>query len=193
MKAIPQREMRSIAELRLAIETMSKLDRIRLWRKAGALAPGTGMEPDDLLQEAVARCLEGNGGRTCPRDVSPRVFLGNVVRSISSHSRERWEREMPIGANEDDEDDPFVAIPDPGPSPDEVVIGRLDYGKTITRIETMFDEDPQAQAILIGIMEDWSPNEICAMEPMSEKTYAAARKRLRRKLLREFPKGPTHE
>ena len=185
--------MRSVAELRLAIETMSKLDRIHLLKKARVLATGTGMEPDDLFQEAVARSLEENGGRTCPCDVSPRVFLGNVMRSISSHSRERWEREMPLGANEDDEDDPFVAIPDPGPSPEEVVIGRLDYKKTITRIETMFDEDPQAQAILIGIMEDWSPHEICALEPMSEKSYAAARKRLRRKLLRAFPKGSTHE
>ena len=193
MKAIPQREMRSIAELRSAIETMSKLDRIRLWKKARVFATGTGMEPDDLLQEAVARSLDENGGRTCPRDVKPVIFLGNVMRSIASHSREKWEREMPIGANEDDEDDPFVAIPDPGPTPEEVVIGRLDYRKTITRIETMFDEDPQAQAILIGIMEDWSPYEICTMEPMSENKYAAARKRLRRKLLREFPKGRTHE
>lgn len=190
MKAFPQREMRSIAELRLAIETMSKLDRIRLLKKARLLATGTGMEPDDLFQEAVARSLEENGGRTCPCDVKTMVFLGNVMRSIASHSREKWERERPTGANEDD---PFVAIPDPGPSPEEAVIGRLDYRRTITRIETMFDEDPQAQAILIGIMEDWSPHEICAMEPMSENTYAAARKRLRRKLLREFPKGLTHE
>ena len=193
MKVIPQRETRSIAELRLAIETMSKLDRIRLLKKARVLATGTGMEPDDLFQEAVTRSLEENGGRTCPCDVKPMVFLGNVMRSIASHSRKKWEREMPMGATEDDENDPLVAIPDPGPSPDEVVIGRLDYRKTIARIEAMFDDDPQAQAILIGMMEDWSPHEICAMEPMSEKTYAAARKRLRRKILREFPKGPTHE
>ena len=89
-----------------------------------------------------ARSLEENGGRTCPRDVKPVIFLGNVMRSIASHSREKWEREMPIGANEDDQDDPFVAIPDPGPTPEEVVIGRLDYRKTITRIETMFGRGP---------------------------------------------------
>lgn len=193
MRAIPLREMRSIAELRLAIETMSKLDRIRLLKKARVLATGTGMEPDDLFQEAVARSLEKNGGRNCPHDVNILTFLGNVMRSIASHSREKWERETPLGANEDDEDDPFVAIPDPGPSPVEVVIGRLDYRRTIARIEAMFDEDPQAQAIVIGIMEDWSPHEICALEPMSKNEYGSARKRVRRKLLREFPKGPTHE
>ena len=193
MRAIPLREMRSIAELRLAIETISKLDRIRLLKKARVLATGTGMEPDDLFQETVARSLEKNGGRNCPHDVKILTFLGNVMRSIASHSREKWEREMPLGVNEDDEDDPFVAIPDPGPSPVEVVIGRLDYRRTIARIEAMFDEDPQAQAIVIGIMEDWSPHEICALEPMSKNEYGSARKRVRRKLLREFPKGPTHE
>ena len=177
----------------MAIETMSEVDRIRLRKKAKAFAKGTGMEPDDLFQEAVALSLEENGGRNCPRDVKPVIFLGNVMRSIASHSREKWAREMPIGANRDDEDDPIVAMPDSAPSPEEVVIGRLDYRKTITRIETMFDDDPWGQAIVIGIMEDWSPHEIREMEPMSKNEYAAARKRVRRKLLLEFPKGSIHE
>ena len=57
----------------------------------------------------------------------------------------------------------------------------------------MFEGDPKAQAIIIGDMEGWSPGETCEMEPMSDKEYATARKRVRRALLREFPKGPTHE
>lgn len=193
MEAVPQRDLLTAAELRSALEALRPIDLVRLRKKANALAPGTGMEPDDLLQESLGRALEENGGRNCPRDVNPVTFLGNVIRSIASHSRQEWAREMPIGATKDDEDDPIVDAPDPAPSPEDAVIGRLDHGQTVARIEAMFEGDPKAQAIIIGNMEGWSPDEIRQMEPMSDKEYAAARKRVRRALLREFPKGPTHE
>ena len=193
MEAVPQRDLFTAAELRSALEALRPIDLVRLQKKANALAPGTGMEPDDLLQEALGRALEENSGRNCPRDVNPVTFLGNVIRSIASHAREEWAQETPIGATEDDEDDPIVDAPDPAPSPEEAVIGRLDHGQTVARIEAMFEGDPKAQAIIIGNMEGWSPNETREMEPMSDKEYAAARKRVRRALLREFPKGPTHE
>ena len=193
MEAVPQRDLLTAAELRSALEALRPIDLVRLQKKANALAPGTGMEPDDLLQEALGRALEENGGRKCPCDVSPVTFLSNVMRSIASHAREEWAREMPIGATEDDEYDPIVDAPDPAPSPEEAAIGRLDHGKTVARIEAMFEGDPKALAIIIGNMEGWSPDETREMEPMSDKEYAAARKRVRRALLREFPKGPTHE
>lgn len=193
MEAVPQRDLLSAAELRSALEALRPIDMVRLQKKANALAPGTGMEPGDLLQEALSRALEESGGRNCPRDVNPVTFLGNVIRSIASHARVEWAREMPTGATEEDEDDPIVDATDPAPSPEEAVIGRFDHGRTIARIEAMFEGDPKAEAIIIGIMEGWSPDEIREMEPMSDKEYAAARKRVRRALLREFPKGPTHE
>ncbi len=193
VEAVPQRDLLTSAELRSALEALRPIDLTRLRKKATALAPGTGMEPDDLLQEAIGRALEENGGRNCPRGVNPATFLGNVIRSIASHAREEWARETPIGATEDREDDPIVDAPDPTPSPEQAVIGRLDHGKTLGRIEAMFEDDPQAQAIVIGNMEGWSPDEVREMEPMSDKEYAAARKRVRRALLREYPKGPTHE
>lgn len=193
LEAVPQRDLLTAAELRSALEALRPIDLIRLRKKATALAPGTGMEPDDLLQEAVGRSLEEHGGRNCPRGVSPVIFLSNVIRSIASHAREEWAREMPVGATEDHENDPIVDAPDPAPSPEQAVIGRLDHGKTLSRIEAMFEDDPQAQAVVIGNMEGWSPDEIREMEPMSDKEYAAARKRVRRALLREYPKGPIYE
>lgn len=193
MEAIPQRDLLSAAELRSALEALRPIDLVRLRKKANALAPGTGMESDDLLQEAVVRALEENGGRNCPRGVNPVTFLGNAIRSIASHARLKWAREMPSGATEEDEDAPIVDTPNPAPSPEEAVIGRLDHGRTVARIEAMFEGDPKAQAIIIGNMEGWSPDEIRELEPMSDKEYVAARRRVRRALLREFPKGLTHE
>ena len=193
MEAVSQREVLTAAELRSALEGLHSIDLIRLKKKANVLAPGTGMEPNDLLQEAVKRSLEENSGRNCPGNVKPAIFLGNVMKSIASHAREKRKREPPINLSKDDEDDPTANVPDPRPSPEEVVIRRLDCEKAHTRIEAMFNEDRKAQAIVIGIMEDWSPHEIREMETMSKKEYEAARKRVRRKLLREAPKGLTHE
>ena len=56
----------------------------------------------------------------------------------------------------------------------------------VDRIQEIFADDPQAQAIVIGDMEGWSPEEIKEMEPMDDKQYASARRRVRRALEREF-------
>ena len=151
------------------------------------------MEPDDLLQEAVARSLEENGGRNCPRSVKMATFLGNVMRSIASHAREKWARKMPVGVHEDDKDEPVVAMSNPAPSPEEIVRGQRDCEKIVGKIEEMFDQDPQAEAVAIGIMADWSQEEIREVESMSDKEYAAARKRMLRALRREFSKGSIYE
>ena len=100
MKAVPQRDLLTAAELRSALEELRPVDLVRLQKKATALAPGTGMEPDDLMQESLTSALEENGGRNCPRDVNPVNFLGNAIRSIASHARVEWAREMPTGARE---------------------------------------------------------------------------------------------
>ena len=100
VKAVPQRDLLTAAELRSALEELRPVDLVRLQKKATALAPGTGMEPDDLMQESLTSALEENGGRNCPRDVNPVNFLGNAIRSIASHARVEWAREMPTGARE---------------------------------------------------------------------------------------------
>ena len=189
METVPPNEVLTATELRSALEALPPAAQIRLHKKAVVLAPSTGMEAEDLLQEAVVRSLEEQGGRRCPRGVRPEKFLGNVMRSFASHAREKWVRESPILTNKDDQDD----TPDPSPCVEGIVIRRVDDDRELDRIVRMFDNDSQAQAVVIGIMEDWSPHEIREMEAMSEKEYNATRKRVRRTLLREAPKGRTYE
>ena len=190
---VPRNEALTVTELRSALEVLTPAAQIRLRNKAIFLAQGTGMEAEDLLQETVVRSLEEHGGRKCPRSVRPEIFLGNVMRSLASHAREKWVRESPIFVSKDDQDDFMVNTPDPSPGTEQIVIGRVDSDRELDRIVRMFDNDSQAQAIVIGIMEDWSPHEIRDMEAMSEKEYNAARKRVRRTLLREASKGRTYE
>ena len=151
------------------------------------------MESDDLLQEAVTRSLEENGGRNCPRNVKVVTFLGNAMRSIASHARKKWVREMPVGVNKDDKNEPVVAMSDPASSPEEIVRRQQDCEKIVDRIEGMFARDPQAEAVAIGIMEDWSQKEICEVESMSDKEYATARRRTLRTLRSKFSKGSIYE
>lgn len=188
-----QSDTLSAAEFRAAVDAMRDVDWARLMKKAQLLMPGTGMSARDLLHEALVRAMEENAGRNCPRTVNPAVFLGNAMRSIASHAREEWAREMPTGTVEEDERDLIADTLDEGPSPEALAISRLDHGRVIARIQEMFENDSMALAVVIGDMEGWSPEQIREMEPMSDKEYVAARKRVRRALLREFAEGPTYD
>lgn len=193
MRAVLKRDVLSTAEVRSALAALTQADHLRIQNKAAVLALDTGFSPEDLFQEAVRRALEDGGGRNCPRDVHLATFIGNAMRSIASAEREKWKRAPPTGKVKDGELDPIDNAPDPSPSPEETVIANLDGAQLIARIEAIFEGDPKALAIIYGNMEGWSPDEIRELEPMSEKEYAAAQKRVRRAISSHFPEGPKHD
>ena len=181
-----QRAHLDTAEFVAALRALVPAEMLRLRKKAAYHAPGTGMEGDDLLQEAIRRALEEDG-RNCPRDVPMPVFLDNAMRSIASGEREKYARESP--ADTDDEEDGLIdREPDPSPSPAEAALARIELERVVSRLQDVFADDPQAQAVLIGDMEGWTAEEIRDMENMDAKQYAAARKRVRRAVEREFGK-----
>lgn len=157
---------------------------IRLKKKANVFAQGTGMEGSDLLHEAVRRTLEEDG-RNCPTDVAVSVYLGNAMRSIASDERRKYVRETPAGDGRD-EQGVLGSVSDDAPSPEKVALGRVDLERTVARIEEMFGDDPLAIAVVVGILQEWSPDEIKEIESMDDKQYATARRRVRRALAREF-------
>lgn len=193
MRAVSKRDVLSTAEFRSALEALTPADGVRIQNKAAFLALDTGFSPEDLFQEAVRRALEDGEGRNCPRDVLPVVFIGNTMRSIASAEREKWKRAPPFGRAKEGEIDPIDNMPDSSPSPEEAAITNIDGARSIVQIEAVFEGDSKALAVVIGDMEGWSPNEIREMEPMSEKEYAAARKRVRRAISSHFPEGPKHD
>jgi len=167
-----------------ALGTLTDADRIRLRYRAASLAPGTGMQGDDLFQEAVRRALEREDGRRCPCDVPVPAFLSNVMRSIASAEREKYARQVSLDPNDND-------CPAGDPHPSHVLDSanaRIDLQRIVARLEELFADDPQAQAVLIGTMENWTPVEIRDLEPMDDLQYAAARRRFRRAILNEFGK-----
>ena len=167
-----------------ALSALALTDLLRLRKKSAYRAMGTGMEGDDLLHEAVQRTLEDDG-RNCPADVPVAVYLDNAMRSIAEAEREKYARQTPAGDGHD-EDSLVGKLADGNPSPADAALDRIELQRVVDRIQEIFADDPQAQAVVIGDMEGWSPEEIRQMEPMDDKQYAAARKRVRRALEREF-------
>lgn len=159
-------------------------DLIRLRKKSAYRALGTGMEGNDLLNEAICRTLEKDG-RNCPANVPIGVYLDNAMRSIADSEREKYIRQVPVG-DWDEENSEVNKSMDNNLSSDDAVLDSIELEQIVDRIQDIFADDPQAQAIVIGVMEGWSPKEIKEMEPMDDKQYASARRRVRRALDREF-------
>ncbi len=167
-----------------ALQDLEPAALLRLRNKSAYRAAGTGMAGDDLLHEAIRRTLEEDG-RNCPADVTVPVWLDNAMRSIASSDREKFARERPAGDGHD-EASPVGRHAADNPSPADTALDRITLERVIERIQDIFADDPQALAVVIGDMEGWSASEIREMEPMDEKEYAAARKRVRRAIERDF-------
>ncbi len=108
-----QRSVLDASEFNAALEALTEPEVLRLHKKAHYWALGSGMEGDDLLQEAVLRTLEEDG-RKCPSDVPVAVYLDNAMRSIADGERIKYRRERPTGAARSEYDEgPIAAAADP--------------------------------------------------------------------------------
>ncbi len=173
------------AETALALKLVNKMDLLRL--KTLARLHARGLPPDvtweDLLQEALTRVLVGT--RRPPAGVPLVAFLAGVMRSLKS---EHWRRVRGRAAFHDAvdvdrprEDSREIDLPDPSPDPERLLIAQQE----LTAIEQLFCDDTMALQIVAGLGEGLSAEEICAAYRISRTDYDSARKRMRRKMLRE--------
>ena len=168
-----------------ALRAMEPSDLLLLRKKAKFRALGSGMEGEDIFQEAILRTLEED--RNCPADVPVCVYLDNAMRSIADGERAKYVRERPAGIGQL-QDGPIAAALDPGPSTSDAALARIDLAEVLDSMQQIFEDDPQAQAVIIGDMEGWSADDVKDLEGMDGNQYAAARKRVRRGLARKFGK-----
>lgn len=184
MAGVPRSATLDNAAFIAALDALAPTELLRLRKKSAYRAAGTGMEGDDLLNEAICRTLEEDG-RNCPANVPIAVYLDNAMRSIADGEREKYIRQVPV----EDWDEKYSEVNksmNKNLSSDDAVLDSIELEQIVDRIQDIFADDPQAQAIVIGDIEGWSPEEIKEMEPMDDKQYASARRRVRRTLEREF-------
>lgn len=165
------------------LRKMSDADLLRLYKKARLYAVGTGMSERELVHEAIVRAAAGD--RRCPADVSVVVFLGNAIRSIADAEREKRNREVNDASADDDCDDtPAVAAA--GAAAGDLTARHAESFQIVERLEAEFQDDEQAQAVIMGAAEGWTPAEIKQVGNMDDTQYATARRRVRRTFERKF-------
>jgi DNA-directed RNA polymerase specialized sigma24 family protein len=158
----PSTAMRSQAEVIKELKALTDGEKTALMKIASAYAIKTTYGHEDLFQEAICRVL--SGARTWPRDVTALSFLVGVMRSIA------WEwRSEPRGEPTD------VADPRSG---EARAIASLDVIKVIA----LFDDDPVAQKIVIGMMEGARGQELQDLSGLSKIEYESKRTKIRRRI-----------
>jgi RNA polymerase sigma-70 factor (ECF subfamily) len=156
--------------------TQSDLLRLKVLARlhARGLPPQVGWA--DLLQEAFARVLDGS--RRQPEGLPIVPFVAGIMRSIKAGHWRRARREA--------RQLPKLQATDPVPNPERELIALQE----LALINKLFAADSQALALIAGLADGCSPEEICAANSMSKTDYDSTRRRIRRILLREGLRSP---
>jgi DNA-directed RNA polymerase specialized sigma24 family protein len=172
----------SEVEIRSEISSLTPGERTRLIKIAGYYAwkgRTSFEEPDELVQEAICRVLEGM--RSWPRDLEKLRFLAGVIKSIAGDwkraQRQALKRTVPL--NEERE-------------VGEARRGLMDYEGTeargirakldVKRIMTHFDDDPIAQKMLMGMADGARGEDLEQASGLSPTEYESKRKKIRRRI-----------
>jgi DNA-directed RNA polymerase specialized sigma24 family protein len=157
----------------LAAKLVTETELLRL--KAIAHLQARGLPPEvgwsDLLQEAFARILDGSRRR--PPGLPMVNFVAGIMRSIRSQVWVRARREaahLPHLENPHEDADPERS---------------LAAVQELAAIQQLFEGDIQVLAIIGGLAEHQSSEQIRAAADMTKTEYDSARKRMRRTLFRE--------
>ena len=183
-----RREIATPKECAAALQGFSDADFRRLDEAARLRAAGlASVEGRDLLHEAIARMLEGK--RQWPRNVPLEVFLRETMRSIASDHWRRQEsaRVVAAEARADPEtgDGAIAMAGDASMAPE----ARTGAAETLARIDALFSDDADAQAVMAGKASEMSPREIQEEYAMNETRYATTLRRIRRGVAGLFEDG----
>jgi DNA-directed RNA polymerase specialized sigma24 family protein len=173
-QAMESREATPLEEA-VAAKLVNDMNLLRL--KAAARFLARGLSPDiywwDLLQEAVARVL--NGSRRCPADVPVDIFMIGVMRSIRA---EHWRRRSILNVSTRFREAEML---DPAPDPERVLLAEQE----LKAIGALFADDAVVTNIIAGLADGRTAEEIRTKYGISNTEYDSARKRMRRALLRD--------
>jgi DNA-directed RNA polymerase specialized sigma24 family protein len=166
---------RSHAEVQLEIARLSQADLLRLRQIARGLvrAKPIQVEPDELLNEALAKALEGE--RKIPRDVPVVVALANAMKSIvsnelKSHNVKKVDR---------GDLDALAEVAQPGPSLEDNVIAQDLRAKLIG----LFEDDDTAALLIEGhYLEGMTAAELKTLAGLSDTAYESKMKAIRRRI-----------
>lgn len=170
----------SLDEVRETVDAFSSADWARLGASAHVLAQVAPIEPDDLLQTALERVL--NGQRKWPRHVPAMTFLGNTMRSIASASAKAGMTD-PLASSElvDSGDDDGISI-ELFEAPEDLIR----RGQVLQKVMQVFAGDQAALDVLEGRGLGLEGEELRDLVGQDKQTFDATCKRIRRRYMAHF-------
>jgi len=172
------------AQSALALELVNKFDLLRLKTIARIYARGLPPEGawEDMLQEALTRVLTGSRRR--PEGVAMVAFVAGILRSLRADYWRRVKRESGDGRLRIDHqagESLALDVADPTPGPERALGAR----QQLTLIKLLFADDAAALKIIDGLGQGLSAEQIRLSMGISKTDYDSARRRMRRRILRE--------
>jgi hypothetical protein len=145
--------------------------------------------PDDLLQKAFLRALEG--GRKCPAHVDVVRFLAEAMRSIADGEAEKIENQVTLTpiAQLGDEQDGTVDLEEPRLNAEDAAMCNQNVAAFRQAMLAPFNDDPQARDLVDGIMEGFTADELRELTGLDETSYASKRRLIRRTIDKHYPEG----
>lgn len=163
-------DLLSVKEARVRLNSLSNDEANKLIQISKWFANRCEVPAEDLRQEAIVRVLSGS--RQCRRGADFVRFLAGVMRSlVSAESEAKKAGARPVLVVLDSENGHDLA--DDALSPEHLVASRMD--------------DEQLQLLVEGLADNMIGADLEALLGVDVKGLAAARKRLKRRLLNEFP------
>jgi DNA-directed RNA polymerase specialized sigma24 family protein len=184
MPPIVEKRILRPAQTALSLELVNKMDLLRI--KTIARIYARGLPPDgvweDMLQEALTRVLTGS--RRQPEGVPMVAFVAGILRSLRADYWRRAKRESSddkLRFDRQRDESLELDLVDPRPGPERALNAR----QQIALIKLLFADDPAALTIIDGLGGGLTAEQIRVSTGLSKTAYDSARRRMRRRVLRE--------
>lgn len=166
-----QKRPRDPARVRQAIETLAEADLYRIYTFARICQPRfpSIATAEDLLQEAVVRTLSGERAWDSERVSFVHHLLG-VMRSIAWSWGKQAAREVHL-------------VAEPASPSGPVTTDFLAASEALTEILNVFEDDPEARAMIDALAEGMPGREVRQHLRLSDRAYYSTYRRIRRKVL----------
>lgn len=178
---------KSREEIEAAISAFAVVDWARLTMVANRYAMA-GVDPEDLIQEAILRALAG--GRECPAGIDVIRFLAEAIRSIADGEKDKVTRRelVPLAA-------PGALVagavepPDPQGTAEQQLVARQMEAQMLQALHELFADDPVARDIVDCEVAGMTVDEIKEITGLAGQDYNSKRRLMRRRINKRYPKG----
>jgi DNA-directed RNA polymerase specialized sigma24 family protein len=178
---------RSREDIAKAIRELTPADWVRL-KKAASRYARAEIGPNDLLQEAFTRAVDG---RVCPTHVTVVKFLAEAMRSIAHGETEKVENKLVLvsaGADSTVAQQADV-YPDPGLNAEQRMVSEESVVEMRTAILGLFADDDIGQIIAEGMMDGLEGEELRELCGLDATAYNSKRRLVRRRIDNAYPEG----